>query len=132
MRNTVLRTRGFSLLELLLAMALFTIAAVSLAETLNQISFTVTESIDDTRINESVRSLLTETTRTPIRGEDSWRTEPDDAGIVYEITIEESALENQEGQRLDGLYEVTVEAIRNTGESVYTHSTLVNPDIFSL
>ncbi len=40
---------GFSLLELLMAMALFAIAAVSLAQAINMISLTVSESIEGGR-----------------------------------------------------------------------------------
>ncbi len=106
------RIAGFTLLELLMAMALFTVAAVSLAEALNLISLTVSETIDDAEARELLRATMLEVARDPNLAEDSRETNPDERGLYFRIQVERLDLKNQEGQTLDNLYEVQVTAVR--------------------
>lgn len=127
--------RAFSLLELLLAMALFTMAAVSLAEAISVISLTVSESVDDAVMRERLRSELLLVARSPIREQGTRTTEPDETGLAFRIDIERASLENREGVSLNDLYKVTLTAIQKEQgggqETLDSISTLVNPAIFS-
>lgn len=104
--------RAFTLLELLMAMALFTIAAVSLAEALNLISLTVSESIDDAEVRESLRATVVEVTRDPNLEEGIRETNPDGRGVFYRIQVERAELRNEEGELLENLFDVRVTALR--------------------
>lgn len=125
---------GFSLLELLMAMALFAIAAVSLAKAINLISLTVSESIEDAEIREQMRAVLLEVSRDPDLREDSRETNPDDMGLFFRINIEPVELENQDGEPLANLFSVRVAAMRKTSlsgsEEIDFAETWVYPDMF--
>ncbi|MEX2581539.1 MAG: prepilin-type N-terminal cleavage/methylation domain-containing protein [Verrucomicrobiales bacterium] len=133
---TAHRTRqaAFSLLELLMAMALFTIAAVSLAEALNVISLTVSESAEDAEIREQLRSVLLEVTRDPDLQPETRSTNPNDQGIFFEIEVTLLSQENERGETLENLHEVVVKAIRRGPaghhEELDWAGTYVYPPIF--
>jgi prepilin-type N-terminal cleavage/methylation domain-containing protein len=125
---------GFSLLELLMAMALFAIAAVSLAQAINMISLTVSESIEEAEVREQMRALLLEVSRDPDLREDSRETNPDDFGLFFRIEIVPLNLENQDSEPLANLFDVKVTALRKTiakgVEEIDVANTWVYPDIF--
>ncbi len=127
------RSQGFSLLEVILALGLFSIAAVSLAAAINTISLGVAESVTDAEIREKLRSTLIEASRLPIQEPDSFTTDPDDTGLAFRIDIEQVFLENRDGVRLDNLYEVRVVALQREGRDVTeidSASTLVNQTLY--
>jgi prepilin-type N-terminal cleavage/methylation domain-containing protein len=125
---------GFSLLELLMAMALFAIAAVSLAQAINMISLTVSESIEGAEVREQMRAFLLEVSRDPDLREDSRETNPDDFGLFFRIEIVPLNLENQDAEPLANLFDVRVTALRKTiakgVEELDVANTWVYPDIF--
>lgn len=129
------RCRGFTLLELIMAMALFAMAAVSLAEALNLISVTVSESIEEAELRERLRGMVMEVTRDPNLAADTRETNPDEKGYFFKIeTIRLENLINAEGQSLDNLFEVKVTAMRETGggrsEALDTVTTVTYPGLF--
>jgi prepilin-type N-terminal cleavage/methylation domain-containing protein len=133
----MLRSRknsGFTILELLMAMALFAIAAVSLAEALNMISVTVTETIDDAELRERLRAVLMEVTRDPNLSEDTRETDATRDGLSFRINIERLELKNEAGESLNNLFSVKVTAIQNSPggkkETLDSAGTIVNPAIF--
>ena len=125
---------GFSLLELLMAMALFAIAAVSLAQAMNMISLAVSESIEEAEVREQMRAFLLEVSRDPDLREDSRETNPDDFGLFFRIEIVPLDLENQDAEPLANLFDVRVTALRKTiakgVEEIDVANTWVYPDIF--
>ncbi len=133
MRRSSLQTSGFTLLELLMSMALFTVAAVSLAEALNMISLTVSESIDDAEVREQLRATVLEVSRDPALAEETRETNPDKRGLYFRIEVERVDLKNEDGQTLDNLFEVRVTAMRDLpggrAEELDTASTVANPNL---
>lgn len=129
------KNAGFTLLELLMAMALFAIAAVSLAEALNLISLTVTESIDEAELRERIRATVLEVTRDPNLAADTRETNPDEEGYYFRIEVVRlEGLRNEQGEALQNLFEVTVTAMqegrggrRETLDQVTTYS---NPSLY--
>jgi hypothetical protein len=95
-----------------MAMALFAIAAVSLAGALNLISLTVADSIDEAELREKLRAAMLEAVRDPALREETRETNPDERGLYFRIEVVRLDLRNQEGRNLDNLFEVTVTAIR--------------------
>jgi hypothetical protein len=116
-----------------MAMALFAIAAVSLAGALNLISLTVAESIDDAELREKLRATMLEATRDPALKEDSRETNPDERGLYFRIEVVRVDLKNQDGRNIDNLFEVTVTAIRETAggrrEPLDQATTYANPNL---
>ena len=124
---------GFTLLELLMAMALFAIAAVSLAGALNLISLTVAESIDEAELREKLRAAMLEAVRDPALKEETRETNPDERGLSFRIEVVRLDLKNQDGRSLDNLFEVTVTAIRESSggrrETLDRATTYANPNL---
>ena len=117
-----------------MAMALFAIAAVSLAEALNVISLTVTETIEDAELREQLRAAMLEVTRDPNLTAETWETEPNEQGLAFRIDIERLELDNEKGESLANLFSVKVTALKvqsgGRKESLDSASTIVNPAIF--
>jgi prepilin-type N-terminal cleavage/methylation domain-containing protein len=133
MRRNSLHHQGFTLLELLMSMALFTVAAVSLAEALNLISLTVGESIDDAEVREQLRATMLEVSRDAALTAETRETNPDKRGLYFRIEVERLDLKNEEGQTLDNLFEVKVTAMRDLpsgrNEELDTASTVASPNL---
>jgi prepilin-type N-terminal cleavage/methylation domain-containing protein len=133
MRRSSQKTSGFTLLELLMSMALFTLAAVSLAEALNLISLTVSESIDDAEVREQLRATMLEVSRDAALTAETRETNPDKSGLYFRIEVERLDLKNEDGQTLENLFEVKVTAMRDLpggrNEELDTASTVANPNL---
>jgi prepilin-type N-terminal cleavage/methylation domain-containing protein len=125
---------GFTILELLMAMALFAIAGVSLAEALNLISLTVTETIEESELREQLRAVMLEVTRDPNLTAETRETEANTEGLAFRIDIERLELNNEEGESLANMFSVKVTALRiqsgGRKETLDSASTIVNPGIF--
>ncbi|MEM9282600.1 MAG: prepilin-type N-terminal cleavage/methylation domain-containing protein [Verrucomicrobiota bacterium] len=111
MRPPSYRSNAFTLLELLLALGLFSIAAVSLAQAINLISLSVSESIEENDLREQVRGVLLEATRDP-NLEAGTRSIPTEGDLVFEVVVDQVNLNNREGNTLEGVFEVKVVARR--------------------
>jgi prepilin-type N-terminal cleavage/methylation domain-containing protein len=125
---------GFTILELLMAMALFAIAGVSLAEALNLISLTVTETIEEAELREQLRAVMLEVSRDPNLTAETRETEANTEGLAFRIDIERLELDNEKGESLANLFSVKVTALRiqsgGRKETLDSASTIVNPAIF--
>jgi prepilin-type N-terminal cleavage/methylation domain-containing protein len=125
---------GFTILELLMAMALFAIAGVSLAEALNLISLTVTETIEESELREQLRAVMLEVSRDPNLTAETRETEANTEGLAFRIDIERLELDNEEGESLANMFSVKVTALRiqsgGRKETLDSASTIVNPGIF--
>ena len=121
-------------MELMMAMGLFAIAAVSLAEALSTISLSVTESIDEAEIREKLRATMLEVTRDPSIQPDQRETNPDEAGVYFRILIERMEQQTRNGETLANLFDVQVSALRRSPngreEILDTAQTWVYPQIF--
>lgn len=133
MRSSPDRQAAFTLLELLMALGLFAIAAVSLANAINLISLSVAESVEDVEVREQLRGVLLETSRNP-NLEVGSRTISTGRGIVYEVEVEQLNLENRAARTLEEIYEVKVTARRELGgqrsEFIDSADTLVYREMF--
>lgn len=125
---------GFTILELLMAMALFAIAGVSLAEALNLISLTVTETIEEAELREQLRAVMLEVSRDPNLTAETRETDANTEGLAFRIDIERLELDNEKGESLANLFSVKVTALRiqsgGRKETLDSASTIVNPAIF--
>jgi len=125
---------GFTLLEVILALAIFVAAAVALAGAMNTIGLSVVESSYQARVRGQLRSHLVETSRDP--GLRPGRTDSliDGDGVFYRIDVERFEATNEEGTPLERIFEVRVTAIRqaaNGREQIIDQaSTLTYPGIF--
>ena len=123
--------KAFTLLELLMAMAIFAIAGVSLAQAIQQISIAVSESIDQAGMREEVRAILLEATRNPALAEGEWDIASNFEKVRYRITVHAATQTNQEAVSLPDMYEVVVEIFsEGDDEPIDAVNTLVYPAMF--
>lgn len=105
------RAAGMTLLEVVLALAVFSIAALALVGSLNQIA---TVGIDSQRlleIEQSLESLIDEYGKTPQLRELDEPLEPGADGVQYRVVIQLiKDLRNQDGRFLQGMFRIQASA----------------------
>ncbi|HVJ45737.1 MAG TPA: type II secretion system protein [Luteolibacter sp.] len=108
-RNSV--RRGFLLLEVVLAMAVFGIAATGFVVALNQMAKTAHLAQQELRITRILESALDEAISLPTLEEGTTTVVVPDTDIEIDTTVELlKEIENQDGQLLQEMYRVNVTA----------------------
>ncbi len=103
--------RGFLLFEMILALAVFSIAATGFAVALKRMATAASLAQSELRITRILESALDETLSIPVLEEGVTTTEVGETGIEIETTIKLlEELENEEGQMLQEMYSLTVSA----------------------
>jgi cell division protein FtsX len=105
------RRRGFLLLEVILALAVFSAAATGFAVALHRMAAAATRAQSELRITRILESALDETLSLPVL-EEGTVTNPvgdGDMEMITDIAILED-LENEDGQPLQDMFLITVTA----------------------
>lgn len=111
--HTKHRRRGFLLLEMVLALAVFGIAATGFAVALHRMADTAALAQSEMRITRILESALDETLSLPVLEEGETETEMGEPGseIKFLTTVELlDEMENEEGQLLQEMYRIEVKA----------------------
>jgi prepilin-type N-terminal cleavage/methylation domain-containing protein len=102
---------AFTLFEVLLALSVFSMAAVALVATLNQIGEAAFEARQFRTIELNLESLLDEYSKMPQLEELTEELKGDGDGISYRIEVSRvTDLQNQDGLPLDGIFRILVVA----------------------
>jgi prepilin-type N-terminal cleavage/methylation domain-containing protein len=103
--------RGFLLLEMVLALAVFGIAATGFAVALNRMAKVAALAQSELRITRILDSALDETLSLPVLEEGVTDSTAGDTGVDLVTTIELlKELENEDGQLLQEMYLIKIEA----------------------
>lgn len=103
--------RGFLLLEVVLALAVFGIAATGFAVAINQMGKAATNAQQELRITRILESALDEAVSVPTLEEGTSTIVVADTDIEIDTTVELlKEIENQDGQLLQEMYRVNVTA----------------------
>lgn len=103
--------RGFLLLEMILALAVFGIAATGFAVALHKMGQAAALAQSELAITRILDSALDETLSLPVLEEGITNSTVGDTGIELDTTIELlEDMENQEGEPLSELYSIKIEA----------------------
>lgn len=103
--------RGFLLLEMVLALAVFGIAATGFAVALHRMAEVAGLAQSELRITRILDSALDETLSLPVLEEGVTDSTAGDTGVDLSTTIELiDDLENEDGQLLQEMYRIKVEA----------------------
>ncbi len=103
-------SRGYALLDVVLAVALFALTVTGLVGVLQSINETSAELARDRMIQHQLTSLLAETKVMPVSSMNSERLD-EVTDITYRTYVEEMEVDNGEGNALSDLYMLTAEAI---------------------
>ena len=103
-------SRGYALLDVVLAMALFALTVTGLVGVLQSINETSAELARDRMIQHQLTSLLAETKVMPVSSMNSERLD-EVTDITYRTYLEEMEVDNGEGNALSDLYMLTAEAV---------------------
>jgi type II secretory pathway pseudopilin PulG len=112
MRNHVHSARGgFLLLEMVLALTVFGMAATGFVVALHRMSATASLAQSELRITRILDSALDETLSLPVLEEGQTNSEAGETGIELDTTIEPiEDLENEDGQLLQEMYRIKIRA----------------------
>ena len=106
-----LKRRGFLLLEVVLALAVFGIAATGFAVAIHQMAKTADAAQQELRITRILESALDEAMSLPTLEEGTTSVTVADSDIEMDTTIELlPELENEDGQLLQEMYRISVTA----------------------
>lgn len=111
--NTIhpIRKSGFLLLEMVLALAVFGMAATGFTVALNRMAATASLAQSELRITRILDSALEETLSQPTIEEGSDTIEIGETGIELETSIERiEDLLNEEGQQLQDMFRIRINA----------------------
>ncbi|MCB1235633.1 MAG: hypothetical protein KDM91_11225 [Verrucomicrobiae bacterium] len=97
---------GFSLLEVVLALGLFTMAAVSLVGALNDIGRYTADSVRESWVTEKLRSTLIEVGKNPRLEEMRVSFDPDASGTFVSVEVERFEARSVKGENLPNLYRI--------------------------
>jgi type II secretory pathway pseudopilin PulG len=106
-----IRKSGFLLLEMVLALAVFGMAATGFTVALNRMAATASLAQSELRITRILDSALEETISLPTIEEGSDTIEIGETGVELETTIERiEDLLNEEGQQLQDMFLIRIKA----------------------
>jgi prepilin-type N-terminal cleavage/methylation domain-containing protein len=127
-------TRGFTLLEVILALMIFSIAVVSLVGAINGMGIASIEARDVREVESRVETALLETTRLPpkeiLAGAKDFEKTQRDGDIETKIKIDTLTWQTEDGQPLSGLYMLKVTGRRksqNDREAITAECVLYPP-----
>ena len=103
-------SRGYALLDVVLAVALFALTVTGLVGVLQSINETSAELARDRMIQHQLTSLLAETKVMPVSSMNSERLD-EVTDITYRTFVGEMEVDNGEGNALNDLYMLTAEAV---------------------
>jgi len=100
-----------TLFEVLLALAIFAIAAVALVTAINQIGHAVLESRQYRNVEQGIESVIDEFSKLPVLDEVEKKINPEKDGVTYHVKVTAVRdAKNQEGRILQGLFRIQVTA----------------------
>ncbi|MDF1814846.1 MAG: prepilin-type N-terminal cleavage/methylation domain-containing protein [Verrucomicrobiales bacterium] len=102
---------GFTLLEVMLAIAIFTTAGVGLLHALNIIGLATNEAAEQHRVEQRLKSLLNEYCFNPDLKAGAYKHEDIDREYLFEVEVSLLDLVNDEGQSLEDMYTVACRAL---------------------
>ncbi len=108
--------RGMTLLEVVLALAVFSIAALALVGTINKIADVATDSQKFLEVEQTLESLIDEYGKIPQIRDLEEEIKPGNDGVAYRVIIEQvKDLKNEEGRFLQDMYHIRAIARWNDG-----------------
>jgi competence protein ComGC len=129
---------GFTLLEALLALFIFSTAVISLVEAINQTGRTVLISRRERQVQTRLETYLCEATRSPeflakLRNGENVETTVTEGDVSYKLTTKPLELSNVDGQELNEMFAVNVTAQWKEGRESQEISaeTWVFPPLFA-
>ena len=110
-RPALLPRRGFLLLEMVLALAVFGMAATGFVVALHRMAAAASLAQSELRITRILDSALDETLSLPLLEEGETNTTVGDTGIELDTTIELiEDMENEDGEILQEMYRIEIRA----------------------
>ena len=100
-----------TLFEVLLALAIFAIAAVALVTAINQIGHAVLEARQYRNVEQGIESIIDEYSKAPVLDDVEKQIKSGKDGVAYNVTITSIRdAKNLEGRILQGLFRIRVTA----------------------
>ncbi|MEM9016300.1 MAG: hypothetical protein AAGC68_04750 [Verrucomicrobiota bacterium] len=119
--------RGYALLDVVLAVALFALTVTGLIQVMQRINETSGSYARDRMIQERLSSLLVQTEKLPVSSMTSEAFD-ETLGITFRTYVEDYQIDNGEGAELSDLYLLTAEAafVDDGGDQIERAALLVH------
>ena len=112
-------SRGFVLLEVVLALALFGMVAVSMTVAINEIATTSRSARQEGQVLRAMESVLAEVAHQPELKEGVSSFPPNSEGVAANASIEKAILETKNKAALDHMFRIVVNAwIADGGQKI--------------
>ena len=123
--------RGFTLLENILALGVFAIAAFAVIESIGATMLLIDEASEQRLAQELVRSRIREISRSNDVPLHPREIPVPDRALIFQEKAEPLDLKTQKGESMEGLFDVTVSVVRksNPNESLAESSTWLNVNL---
>lgn len=119
------RSQGYILLELVIALTMFSFAVLGLAQSLSS-ALEVANSLNrENAIRIGLRSFLEEARHKPTTGEMAMSAADERLGCTYACIIDPAGLTNRDGRNLSDLYKLTATASFQIGAEAQQESVTV-------
>lgn len=106
--------QGFTLLEVILALLIFSVAVVSLVGAINNMGNASNEARRTREVQAQLETLILEITRRPpqeiVAGQRSYEKTTSQGAVDYRIAMAAVDLTNQDGQPVQGIYSIKADA----------------------
>ena len=109
-RSVLSRRSGYILLELVIALTIFSIAVLGLSQSLTQALAAANTMNKEHAIRIGLKSFLEEARKKTTTSEMAMTTQDDRLGVTYTSTIDDAGLTNKDGKTLSNLYKLTAKA----------------------
>jgi prepilin-type N-terminal cleavage/methylation domain-containing protein len=136
-RTSRCHTRGFTLLEVLLALFIFSTAVISLVEAINATGRTVLLSRRERQVQARLETILLEATRSPealskMRPSTKQESTVTEGDVSYVIRCSPVEMRNKDDRAVPDMFSVSVTALWKEGreEQVVSAETWVYPRLF--
>jgi len=107
--------RGFLLLEVLVALGIFSMAAVAMAVAINEVSQRLSEAHREARVAASLETRLLDVALSPaLELGEFTEDEVDGMGLLWSYRVEEVEILNEDGEVLPQMYMIEVWAVQRT------------------
>ncbi|MCB1226865.1 MAG: prepilin-type N-terminal cleavage/methylation domain-containing protein [Verrucomicrobiales bacterium] len=110
-RTSARRRRGMTLLEVMLALGVFSVAALALVKVMRLMGTMTLESRTIREVEQSLETLMDEYSKAPILKELDQQLQADNRSVRYHVrVIPVEDLRNQEGRVLGGMFRIIASA----------------------
>ena len=112
--------KGVALMEAMLAAMVFSLVAVSLVGSIQQMGRLADRTRTESDVMRQLQARIEEQVRNPFIQAFHRKSKPDETGVSYEISVQPVEIQNSEGVRLSQMFRIYARASWKSGQVTQT------------